>query len=127
MTPADLVKKYLELRAWLEADAKASDARREPYEKAMATIEGVIHKHLDDNGLDNIKTPDGTAFKKSGTRVQMADRASFIEFIRQQPDGLDYFTNSVSKEKILEYVKQHETAPPGINYVKFIEVQFRKA
>lgn len=127
MTPADLVRKYLELRSYVEAATTSFEESLKPYKAGMETIEGAIHKHLDDNGLDNIKTPDGTAFKKSGTRVRLADRATFLEFVKSQPDGLDYFTNNVSKEKVLGYIKQHETPPAGIDYTRYIEVQVRKS
>lgn len=126
MTPADLVSKYLELRAYVEARTKAFEDELAPYKAGMETIEGAVHKYLDDNNLDNIKCETGTAFKKSGTRVRLADRATFVEWMIDQPDGIDYFTNNLSKEKVLDYVKAHETAPPGVDYTRYIEVQFRK-
>lgn len=126
MTPADLVAKYLELRAYVEMHEKIHVQNMAPYKEAMETIEGAVHKYLDDNNLDNIKCETGTAFKKSGTRVRVADRKSFDEFVKSQPNGLAYFTNHVAKEMILDYVKEHETPPPGVDYVRYIEVQFRK-
>lgn len=128
MTPGDLVQRYLELRAYVEARTKAFEDELAPYKQGMETIEGAVHKYLDDNNLDNIKCETGTAFKKSGTRVRVVDRNAFNEFVGQQPDfsGLAYFTNAVSKEMIVEYVKQHETPPPGVDYTRYIEVQFRK-
>ena len=130
MTPADLVSKYLDLRAYVEARTKAFEDELAPYKQGMETIEGAVHKYLDDNNLDNIKCETGTAFKKSGTRVRVADRAAFngfvLELMKQGADGLAYFTNAVSKELVLDYVKEHETPPAGVDYTRFIEVQFRK-
>lgn len=127
LTPADLVRKYLELRAYVEAATASFEESLKPYKAGLETIEGAIHKHLDDNGLDNIKTPDGTAFKKSGTRVRVKDRQVFFDFVKTQPNGLDMLAGNLVKEEVLKYVKEHETPPPGIDYVTYIGVQVRKA
>lgn len=127
LTPADLVRKYLELRAHVEARTKAVDDELAPYKAGMETIEGAVHKYLDDNGLDNLKTPDGTAFKKSGTRVRVVDRQILNDWVKANPTRIEFFTNAVAKELVLDYIKEHETPPPGIDFVRFLEVQFRKA
>ena len=126
MTPADIIKKYVEIRDWIEADTKANDARQKPYNDALVTLEGLMMNHLAENGLDNVKSEYGTAFKKTGTRVRVADRGSFNEFVAQQPNGLEYFTNAVSKEKIVEYVKENNCAPPGVDVTYITDVQFNR-
>lgn len=127
MTPADLVRKYLELRAYVEAATTSFEESLKPYKTGMETIEGAVHAYLDANNLQNFKVDDvGIAFKKSGTRVRMADRQAFNEFVLKQPNGLSFFTNSVAKEMILEYIKANEAPPPGIDFTRIIEVQIQK-
>ncbi len=125
MTPAVIIQKYIALRDWLEADTKANDARQKPYADALVTLEGLMMNHLAENGLDNVKSEFGTAFKKTGTRVRVADRGAFNQFVEQQ-GSLDWFTNAVSKEKIVDYVKEHGCAPSGVDVTYITDVQFNR-
>lgn len=125
MTPADLIRQYIALRDKMEAATKAFEEAQKPYAQALATIEGVMAQHLLNNGLDNVKSEFGTAFKKTGTRVRVVDRNSFNEFVAQQ-GSLDWFTNAVSKEKIVEYVKENNCAPPGVDVTYITDVQFNR-
>ncbi len=125
MTPADIIQKYIALRDWLEADTKANDARQKPYVDGLTTLEGMMMEHLNKNELDNVKSEFGTAFKKQGTRVRVADRGAFNQFVEQQ-GSLDWFTNAVSKEKIVDYVKEHGCAPSGVDITYITDVQFNR-
>ena len=125
MTPADIIKKYIALRDKMEADSKVFEAAQKPYSDAMTLLEGLMQQHLNDNNLDNVKSEFGTAFKKTGTRVRVADRGSFNEFVAQQ-GSLDWFTNAVSKEKIVDYVKEYGCAPSGVDVTYVTDVQFNR-
>ena len=125
MTPADLIQQYIKLRDAVEARTKAFDAELEPYRAGMTAIEGAMQEHLNANNLDNVKSEFGTAFKKTSTRVRLADRNSFNEFVMQQ-GSLDWFTNAVSKEKIVDYVKEHGCAPSGVDVTYVTDVQFNR-
>ncbi len=126
MTPAEIIKKYVEIRDWIEADTKANDARQKPYVDGLTTLEGMMMEHLNKNELDNVKSEFGTAFKKQGTRVRVADRGAFNEFVLTQPDPLAFFTNAVAKEKIVEYITENNCAPAGVDVSYITTVQFNR-
>lgn len=127
MTPADIIKKYIEIRDFLERDQATADARRKPYVDAMTALEGAMAQHMQDTGTDSVKADGiGTAFHKTNTHVRVADRAAFNEFVQKTGD-LSYFTNAVSKEMILDYIKANEAPPPGVDFTRITEVQFRRA
>lgn len=128
MTPADLIKKYIELRDWLERDTKAAEERQKPYRDAMATIEGAVQKHLLDNNLDNVKSEFGTAYRTTHMSVKLADRGAFINYITQNSNNpFSYFTNAVSKEKIKEHIDAHGSAPSGIDVATIQKIGFRRS
>ncbi len=127
MTPAQLIKKYIELRDWLEADQKAVEERQKPYVDAMKTIEGLTQQALIDAGADNIKTEYGTAYRTTVMSVRMADRAVFVDYVRQLPDGMEYFTNAVAKEKVKDYIDKNGSAPPGIDVTTIAKTGFRRS
>ncbi len=128
MTPAEIIQKYIAVRDKIERMNTAHEAAVKPYADALDTLEGMMAQHMLDTGTDSVKADGiGTAFKKSGTRVRVADRESFVDFLRPRDDAFDFFTNAVVKEMILDYVKEHGTPPPGVDYTRYTEVQFRRA
>lgn len=128
MTPAAIIKKYIELRDWLEADSKSVDERQKPYKDAMSLLENTMQEILNKDGADNIKTEFGTAYRTSLMSVRMADRAAFIDYIvKSQDDPFSYFTNAVSKEKIKDYIDKHGAAPAGIDVTTLLKTNFRRS
>jgi hypothetical protein len=129
MTPADLIKKYIDIRDWLEKDNAANAAKQKPYLDAQTAIEGALAQHLLSNDLQNMKAEGiGTAFFKTATHVRLADRAAFVDFIQTlDTDPFDFFTNSVRKEKVLEYFKSTGAALPGVDITSIQEVQIRRS
>lgn len=125
MTPADIIQKYIAIRDKVASNTAAFEDGQKPYNDAMTLLEGLMQQHLNDNNLDNVKSEFGTAFKKTGTRVRVADRGAFNQFVEQQ-GSLDWFTNAVSKEKIVEYVKENNCAPPGVDVTYITDVQFNR-
>ena len=128
-TPADLIKKYIELRDWLERDNAAVEERQKPYKQAMTTIEGALQQFLLSNDGQNFKAEGiGTAFLKTATHVRLADRAAFVDFIQTlDTDPFDFFTNAVRKEKVLEYLKSTGANLPGVDVTSIQEVQIRRS
>ena len=127
MTPAELIKKYIALRDWLEADSKAVEERQKPYHDAMKAIEGMVQQKLIDEQTDSIKTEYGTAYRTTVMSVRMADRATFVDYVRQLPDGMEYFTNAVAKEKVKDYIEKNGSAPPGIDVTTIAKIGFRRS
>jgi hypothetical protein len=128
MNTGEIVKKYLELREFKKRADEAHKEKMQPYDAAMTALEGAIHKFLNETGQDNAKTPCGTAYKVTNMHVRMSDRETFLEFVKNSEDGLEFFTNAVAKEKIKDYLDGSAGAPPpGIEVTYIQSVNFRKA
>ncbi len=126
MTPAEIIQKYIAIRDKIAKDTESFEAKQKPYVDGLTTLEGMMMEHLNKNELDNVKSEFGTAFKKQGTRVRVADRGAFNEFVLTQPDPLAFFTNAVAKEKIVEYVTENNCAPSGVDVTYITTVQFNR-
>jgi len=128
MTPANLIKKYISIRDYVEAQQKADEERLKPYKDGMVAIEGAVQQHLIDTGAENIKTEFGTAYRTTHMSVRLADRQAFINYIvNVDADPFSYFTNAVSKEKIKEHIDAHGSAPSGIDITTIQKVNFRRS
>jgi len=126
MTPADLIKRYVELRNEKNLLTAEMEAAIKPYSEALEAIELALLDWLNVNGLDNFKSPHGTAFKKAGIGTKMVDREKLINFVRET-GNFDVFTNNLTKEWVKAYVAEHGAAPPGVEVSTFHVLNVRKA
>ena len=76
-----LVKRYVELRDYMAKKQDEFDTAMGPYRISMDAIQNEIHARLNADGLDNIKTPFGTAYKSNVLSVKVADRQTFFDYI----------------------------------------------
>ena len=128
MNAAEIVKKYIDLRNFKKRKTDAFADEMKPYDAAMTALEGAMHKLLNETHQDNAKPEYGPAYKVTNMHVRMSDRATFLKFVKNSDDGLEFFTNAVAKEKIKDYLDGSAGAPPPGIEVTYIEsVNFRKA
>lgn len=126
MTPGQMIERYLQLRNTKLSLVAEHEVQLKPYNEALETLELALLDWLNQNGLDNFKSPHGTAFKKIHTGVKMFDRESLIDFVRET-DDFGVFTNNLTKEWVKDYVETHKTAPPGVEVSTFTVVNVRKS
>jgi hypothetical protein len=126
MTPGELISRYNALRKTrliIEAEQKAALA---PYKEAEESIELELLAQLNAAGVDNFKSPDGTAYKTTHTNTKLVDRRALIEHCKSS-GNFDYFTNSLAKEEVKGYVEKFKRPPPGVEVNEFIVVNVRKS
>lgn len=126
MTPADLIKRYVEIRATKTLMVAEQAAELKPYNEALETIELALLDALNSNGLDNIKSPYGTAYKSTLVNTKMTDRQALIADCKAR-DNFDVFTNSLTKEVVKAYLEENKQAPPGVEISTFTTVNVRKS
>ena len=84
---------------------------------------------LNQDGVDNVKVKGvGMALWATKDTCSVADRSSFIEWIKADPETrIAFLSASASKDQVKTHIEEHGTPPPGVNYQTFKEVQVRKA
>lgn len=125
MTPGDMISQYNKIRQTrliMEAEHKAAIS---PYKEAEEAIENALLEYLNENGLQNLNCPDGTAYKTTQTFTKLTDRAALLQHC-QETGNFDYFTNSLSKETVKEFLASHKSPPPGVEVTEQIVVNIRK-
>ena len=126
MTPADLIKRYQEIKRTKEIlDGEYKESIK-PYAEALEAIELSLLEYLNSNGLQNLKTETGTAYKVIHVNTKMVDRQKLIAFV-QKSGNFDLFTNSLTKEAVKSYVETHKEPPPGVEVSTYLECNIRKA
>lgn len=126
MTPAELIKRYQEIKRTKDIMDTEYKESIKPYSEALEAIELSLLEYLNDNGLQNLKTETGTAYKVTHVNTKMVDRQKLVAFVKET-DNFDLFTNSLTKEAVKAYVETHKEPPPGVEVTTYLECNIRKA
>ena len=149
MELADLIERYHELKATVkEMDLEYAEATK-PYNAAIQAIETECLARLQAQGLQNAKTPHGTAYLATQTRVSVRDKGEFFlsrlftafESLPvgcpELPEGLvealwatrafDMLDIRALKEPVKEFVKENNANPPGVEVSHWVECNIRKS
>jgi hypothetical protein len=124
---AAIVKKYVELRDFVQEENKAHAARMKPYADAMEVLEGAAAAMLKDTKQEALSTEFGTAFKVPKSSVTCSDKEAFHAWVRRM-NAWGFLTGHVAKEAVEDWMELHEgEVPPGLKYEGWIAIQFRRA
>ena len=126
MTPAELIKRYQEIKRTKDIMDTEYKESIKPYSEALEAIELSLLEYLNANGLQNLKTETGTAYKVTHVNTKMVDRQKLVAFVKET-DNFDLFTNSLTKEAVKAYVETHKEPPPGVEVTTYLECNIRKA
>ena len=124
----ELVEKYIVLR-----DRRAE--RKRAYEEADAAdvalqekIEAVLLKTFDENGMDSVKTANGTAYKSTRNSATVGDRDAYINWVLEDPQERQVFLESrCNKSAVEQYKAANDELPPGINWRSELVVNVRRS
>jgi hypothetical protein len=124
-TRDQIVAKFVELRDEIDAKEAAHKAEIAKLKERQGVIENYLLSDMVQKGETSFSTSAGTAFIKTSEYLKVADKSTFVEFVKQQ-DDLNFLTVSASKTHCLEYKENTGHLPPGLNYTAVKEVQIRR-
>ena len=127
ITDAQLVEKYLALKAKVASMSEAFDAQVKPYKDGMATIENALLALLNERGADNTKTENGTAYKSTLLNVKVVDQAAFLTFCLEQGGSMEMLNIGALKEPVKEWIEETGNPPPGVETSQFTRVNVRRS
>jgi hypothetical protein len=124
-TIAELVTKHNEIKAFIEAEQEAFDTRIKPYKQGLAAILNSCGVLLQEQGQQNAKTEDGTAYLNHGLSVKVDNRAEFLEFVKREWKW-DMLDVGVLKDPVRAWREAHNADPPGIKSEEFVKCLIRR-
>ena len=122
----ELIGKYIKIR-----DAKAEEESKHKehmkrFNNAMTKIEQMLLSEFNETGQESAKTPHGTAYRSVRVAAKVADRDSFLAFVRES-DGWDFLESRVNKTAVQEYMDEHDELPPGVNVSRSVTINIRRS
>lgn len=121
-----LVEKYVALRDRRDEIKKEMVKKTSEIEGLMDKVEALILKHLDETGVESIRTKAGTAFKTQRTSATVADWDTLLSYVLQT-ENFQFLEHRVSKKAVEEFKAANEDLPPGVNWSSEVVVQIRRS
>jgi hypothetical protein len=113
-TVGDMIARYHEFKAYVEAEQAKLDEVLKPYKDAMRTLQTACGVALQEQGLQNFKSEDGTAYLRHDVGVKVDNKSEFLSFVRST-ENWNMLDVRALKEPVQEYAASNQDqAPPGI-------------
>lgn len=117
---------YIKIREAKLERKHAWEAEEEKFDAQLAMIEGFMLRHLNDHGMDSVKTGGGTFYKQESIKPNIVDDTAFFAWIKDN-DAFDAMERRVKVGFVKEFMEAHENGlPPGINVSREWVVRVRR-
>ena len=118
------ISQYLQLRAKRKAIKEQFEAADKPYAEMENLLSGLILRHLDAIGADNVRTKEGTCYRSERSTATVADKQAFMKHVRESGEWelLDVKANSTATKGFIA-ANNHE--PPGVRLTTMVTLGVR--
>lgn len=120
------VEQYVRLRDKIKELDDTHKEKMAPFRETLEQLNGVLLSHLQATNQESARTAAGTVYKSMRKSATIADADAFMAHVKATGnfDMLDKRANSTAVE---DYINQHNTPPPGVNYNTQYVVGVRRA
>jgi hypothetical protein len=118
METGKFINWYIRLRAEKEATEKRHKEELAPIKEKMQTIEVALQKIMQEQGLKNLRSDQGTAYLANVANVKVTRKEDLINFVKEYDrwDVLDIRANKTAAQ---------EEEIPGVEVTRGIKVNIR--
>ena len=118
MSPAQATEMYIKLRDTKKEKDKAHKESLVKLVAAMDRLEGALLEFLDTNGVQNVASAAGTAYKSTELSATVENKEAFMAFVRET-DQFDVALDiKCNKTFAKDYLEENEEPPPGVKVSK---------
>lgn len=126
MNYENAAERYLQVRSEIDKlDREYKDAKASLRER-LVMLENWFTARAQEDGLETVKTPMGTAYWSTHNSATVASREEFFAFCKEH-DSWDLVESRASKTGVKSFIEANGEAPPGINFSTNRVFNFRKA
>lgn len=127
ITIDEVVQAYVETRTQIELKTKELEEALKPLKELQEKREQYLNQQMHHLGVQNLKTPHGTAYFSTKESVTCGDWDTFLGYV-QSSGQWNLLNHAVNKTAALEIMGEKRENPPpaGVNYVAIKEVRIRK-
>jgi len=119
-------EKYFGVRKEVDALERAHKEAKAALTKKLLVLESWFTAKAQEDGLETIKTPHGTAYWSTHNTATVASREAFFAFCKEH-DSWDMLEARASKTGVKSHIEATGEPPPGVNFSSTRVFNMRKA
>jgi hypothetical protein len=129
-TIGEMITKYQEIKAIVEAEQKKFDQEWGPYLAAMKALNAACCAQLVEQKLQNQRNDDGMAFLRRGINAKVDNPTEFLKFVVSQ-NRWDLLNPDVVKDELEKFIADEDgkftkDPPPGVTVTLYVACTIRK-
>lgn len=121
----DVVALYMDLRGKKDEIERQAKEKVNAIKEKMAKLEAYLLQRMQEDGVNQFKTPHGTAFSVSSDYASVVSWSDTLEYIVKN-EAFDLLEKRVNKLAVRSLVENGQQPPPGVNYGTRLDVNIRK-
>lgn len=119
-------ERYLQVRNQIDGLEREHKAAKAALTEKLVALENWMTAKAQEDGLETVKTPHGTAYWSTHHTATVGSREEFFNFCKEH-DAWDMVESRASKTGVKSYIEAHGAPPPGVNFSSAKVFNMRKA
>lgn len=119
------VEQYIALRDKIRSLEEEQKETLKPYKDTLEKLGAVILAHLNETGVESVRTNAGSAYLTPKKSATLADAKAFFDYCKSN-DAWDLMDRKANVTAVGDFVEEHGAAPPGVNYSVELKVGVRR-
>lgn len=119
-------EKYLQVRNQIDSLEREHKTAKAVLTEKLIALENWMTAKAQEDGLETVKTPHGTAYWSTHHTATVGSREEFFNFCKEH-DAWDMVESRASKTGVKSYIEAHGAPPPGVNFSSAKVFNMRKA
>lgn len=118
---------YIAIRDKRSEIKKAYEAEDGALKEKLSLLEGVMLKHLNDGGMESVRTANGTFYKTEELKPSGSDWQAFYDWVKDN-DAFEALERRIKRDFVREYMDTHDgQLPPGVSVHREYIVRVRRS
>ena len=119
-------ERYLQVRNQIDSLEREHKTAKAALTEKLVALENWMTAKAQEDGLETVKTPHGTAYWSTHHTATVGSREEFFNFCKEH-DAWDMVESRASKTGVKSYIEAHGAPPPGVNFSSAKVFTMRKA
>lgn len=119
-------ERYLQVRNQIDNLEREHKTAKAVLTEKLVALENWMTAKAQEDGLETVKTPHGTAYWSTHHTATVGSREEFFNFCKEH-DAWDMVESRASKTGVKSYIEAHGAPPPGVNFSSAKVFNMRKA
>ncbi len=119
-------EKYLQVRKEVDDLEREHKTAKAVLTEKLVALENWMTAKAQEDGLETVKTPHGTAYWSTHNTATVGSREEFFNFCKEH-DAWDMVESRASKTGVKSYIEANGAPPPGVNFSSAKVFNMRKA